>query len=303
MSYKLWHVVLALLWFPAYAATTGQAWGACTSPNGVGGQIVFNSDHKVLQYCDGTDWIGMGWKGASLDVSGNAGALQFKGSTGQLASDNLLYWDNAQKRLGVGTDEPAARMHVEGTLTLGGGTEIWAEGGGLRFKGASDVEGNGAVFYDGDNNILVRIRTSNYSGSPLRVDGLADYTTANAANVYVTSAGNFARVTSSARYKDAIEDITPAQSQELFSLRAVTYTSKARGDDAQQRYYGFIAEEVAQTAPMLVHWKLDEESQKNIPDGVAYERVSVLLQAIVKEQDARIRALETRLQTLENAAN
>lgn len=38
------------------------AWATCTAPAGVEGEIIYNSDHKVLQYCDGKDWWGMGSK-------------------------------------------------------------------------------------------------------------------------------------------------------------------------------------------------------------------------------------------------
>lgn len=38
-------------------------YAACTSPNGVAGEIIFNDDFKVMQYCDDVEWIGMGWKG------------------------------------------------------------------------------------------------------------------------------------------------------------------------------------------------------------------------------------------------
>ena len=39
-----------------------QARAACTG--GVGGEVVYNKDHHVLQYCDGTDWIAMGTAGS-----------------------------------------------------------------------------------------------------------------------------------------------------------------------------------------------------------------------------------------------
>lgn len=44
------------------AASPAKA--ACTNPAGVEGQMVYNTTHKVLQYCDGDKWWGMGWKQA-----------------------------------------------------------------------------------------------------------------------------------------------------------------------------------------------------------------------------------------------
>lgn len=293
--YRILQICLMLVGLSAFI---GNAWAICTLPDGVEGEIFYNKDQKLVQYCDGERWIGMGWKRYLMRAQGANGRVQFA-QDGLLATDGGLVWDNTHKRLGVGTQSPDEALHVEGVFTLGGGTQIWSEGGGLRFKGVSDVEGNGAVFYDGDDNILVRIRTANYSGAPLRVDGLATYTTSNAANVYVSSAGNFARVTSSARYKDDIQDLTAEERAQGLSLRPVSYISKAAGDNPQERFFGFIAEEVAEHAPMLVQWSMDEDSQQNIPDGVAYERVTVLLQAIIQDQQKKIDDLERRLGALE----
>lgn len=44
-------LLLCLLHNPTYAD--------CTGPAGVAGEIIFNEDHRVPQYCDDTDWIAM----------------------------------------------------------------------------------------------------------------------------------------------------------------------------------------------------------------------------------------------------
>ncbi|MBS7701668.1 DUF1554 domain-containing protein [Chelatococcus sp. YT9] len=36
------------------------AWAQCLNPPGEAGEQIFNSTHSVMQYCDGTIWIGMG---------------------------------------------------------------------------------------------------------------------------------------------------------------------------------------------------------------------------------------------------
>lgn len=56
-------VIFLLLAFPS------TVWAACTSPAGVEGEVVYNASESVPQYCDGTNWIGMGAPG-----SGGAGA-------------------------------------------------------------------------------------------------------------------------------------------------------------------------------------------------------------------------------------
>ncbi|MCB9965201.1 MAG: FG-GAP repeat protein [Rhodospirillales bacterium] len=37
-----------------------QAEAACSSPAGTAGKMIFNADHHMAQYCDGTDWVAMG---------------------------------------------------------------------------------------------------------------------------------------------------------------------------------------------------------------------------------------------------
>lgn len=44
----------------------GEARADCTSPAGVEGKIIYNSDHKVAQFCNGTDWIGMAGGSTSI---------------------------------------------------------------------------------------------------------------------------------------------------------------------------------------------------------------------------------------------
>lgn len=46
---------LALLCLSAFPALAD-----CANPAGVESQIVYNADYKVLQFCNGTDWISMG---------------------------------------------------------------------------------------------------------------------------------------------------------------------------------------------------------------------------------------------------
>lgn len=56
-------LVLLAVW-----GVSASAWAACSLPNqaggGVEGEIIYNREWKVMQFCDGTNWIGMGWNGA-----------------------------------------------------------------------------------------------------------------------------------------------------------------------------------------------------------------------------------------------
>jgi len=58
---------------------------------------------------------------------------------------------------------------------------------------------------------------------------------------------------------------------------------------------------VAEVAPRLVHYTTLEEDGPLVPDGVQYDRVAVLLLAVVKQQAAAIEALTARVAALEAA--
>jgi hypothetical protein len=126
--------------------------------------------------------------------------------------------------------------------------------------------------------------------SVISSQGTADATTGNAANLWINSAGgNMARSTSSGKYKRDVEEIWAAKADLIFQMRPVWYRSTADTiDDPTKSFYGLIAEEVAKIEPRLVHWGEDG------PEGVQYERLTVLLIDIVKRQEARIAALEAR---------
>ena len=118
-------------------------------------------------------------------------------------------------------------------------------------------------------------------------------TTASAANCFLDSANanNILRSTSSSRYKKDIEDLPSEVSSRVLELRPIRYRSKAAADDATAWWYGLIAEEVAKVEPRLVHYAPDEVSGESIPDGVQYERVSVLLLAEVQKLSREVAQL------------
>jgi Protein of unknown function (DUF2793)/Chaperone of endosialidase len=145
-------------------------------------------------------------------------------------------------------------------------------------------------------------------------------TTASAANAFLNSgsspANELLRSTSSRRYKRGIEDIDVQYVDNAMRLRPVWYRSAISTDRPDWSHYGLIAEEVAEVDPRLVHWGYREEDWETVhgadgssrstekrlksgaqlvPDGVAYERLTVLLLTLVKRHQACIEALQARL--------
>ncbi len=149
-------------------------------------------------------------------------------------------------------------------------------------------------------------------------------TTASAANAFLNSASTpvheLLRSTSSAKYKRDIEPLEDHYADAALQLEPVWYRSKAAADNPDWSWYGLIAEEVAKVDPRLVHWGYHDEDytseevetesgpriERNLkpdaelkPDGVMYDRLSVMLLSIGKRQEKRIASLEDRLAQLE----
>ncbi|WP_273793492.1 tail fiber domain-containing protein [Brucella anthropi] len=59
-------IYLALFAFLTLTALPNQVLAACSNPAGNEGTIIYNTDHKVAQFCNGTDWIGMAGGSTSI---------------------------------------------------------------------------------------------------------------------------------------------------------------------------------------------------------------------------------------------
>jgi hypothetical protein len=126
-------------------------------------------------------------------------------------------------------------------------------------------------------------------------------TTGSSANAVFGSNGGLVKSTSSIRYKTDVETLSTEQAEAIFdSFRAVRYTSLASEDSQQGRFFGLIAEEVAAIEPMLVSWaNIPAVSTTDlVPDGVAYDRLAVLLIPLVQDLRERVVSLEAQLQVL-----
>jgi hypothetical protein len=152
-------------------------------------------------------------------------------------------------------------------------------------------------------------------------------TTASAANAFLDSGsspvGRLLRSTSSARYKTAVEDLYPWLADAVVAkARPVWYRSTAEADRPDWSWYGLIAEELALIDPRLVQFGYADEDMDRVPvvdaqgkpilgvdggprfslepkkgaqkrpDGVQYERLTVILLSAVQRLEARVRQLE-----------
>ena len=114
--------------------------------------------------------------------------------------------------------------------------------------------------------------------------------------LYLNSAGQVVRSGSSITLKENLRDITLEQSKNVLNnLRPVKFDWKANG----KTEYGLIAEEVNTVDPLLARRAPDEDGNDTIPVDVDYSKVGVMLINVIKDQQAQITALETRIAALE----
>jgi hypothetical protein len=147
----------------------------------------------------------------------------------------------------------------------------------LYFENTAEIWSAGSLYLEGVTSV--------------RSVTIKDDTTANAANVFISSsAGTLQRSTSSIKYKTDVEDAELSYSETLiYGSRPVWYRSLSENDPSEYSYWGFIAEEVAEIDPRMVHWGDDG------PEGVQYDRYVVHLVSVIQKQQQRLDALEARL--------
>ncbi len=114
---------------------------------------------------------------------------------------------------------------------------------------------------------------------------------------YDTSTGEISYLTSSRRYKTDVIGVSDAAAERVIDgLRPVSFRSLHDSEESggsSPRYYGFIAEEVAEVDPLLVYTRrrssnsseaaggggsgAPQEAEEEVVEGVHYERVVPLL--------------------------
>lgn len=230
-----------------------------------------------------------------------------------------------------------ADFRIEGTgvgfTGTGAGCEIFQNTGTVFFQAFNRTSIVNAPFNINASTISFQI--NGFASLGVGGGGAINFplvgTTASAANAFLDNAAsnNLLRSTSSLRYKRDIEDLEPERADAILGLRPIWYRSKAAADNPDWGWYGLGAEEVAKVDPRLVHWSYAEQDYyvttrkiphgedvagnpvfrvehtrhlrkgaKLKPDGVQYERLSVLLLSLLQRQDARLSAVETSIRAV-----
>mgnify|MGYP000287453710 CR=1 FL=1 len=86
---------IVLLSLIGWCFFSGAAHAACSNPVGGPGDIIYNTDHGVVQFCDDTDWWSMkaGGSSSSSVIVGNELAACDLSRRGQLRYDQLTTWE------------------------------------------------------------------------------------------------------------------------------------------------------------------------------------------------------------------
>jgi len=71
--------------------------------------------------------------GTTPITSGVAGRVLFEGAGNVVQEDAGLFWDNVNKRLGVGTSTPTARLDVDGEIKIASNTKIYSSNSSAYF--------------------------------------------------------------------------------------------------------------------------------------------------------------------------
>lgn len=117
----------------------------------------------------------------------------------------------------------------------------------------------------------------------------------------ITSTGNFVRTSSSARYKQDIEDLDLPY-EAILDLQPKTFRridEVEEQGDAAKVYAGFVAEDIADSElDIFAFYKVEEDGSKT-PEGVHYPELTAALVLALKHQDQLIKSLTARIEALE----
>lgn len=152
----------------------------------------------------------------------------------------------------------------------------------------------------GATTVTERLRISS-TGLLTSPQTYAQLVTASVRTVLVDSAGQIGNATSSIRHKEQIEDLV-VNTEDILKLEAKTFLYKndveQNGENAV-RSVGFIAEQAKQLGLTYLY----NEDEDGIPDYFAYDKFSVYLLQVIKQQQQLIEQLQSRIELLESKVN
>lgn len=116
-----------------------------------------------IKTINSTSLLGSGDISIAANPAGTAGQIQFSDGSA-FAADSNLFWDNTNKRLGVGETTPTARLHVKGSGSTSATTALLVQNSSgtelLKVNDAGDLTNYG-TFYLGSSSGAGAVRMYN----------------------------------------------------------------------------------------------------------------------------------------------
>ncbi|PIZ30938.1 MAG: hypothetical protein COY40_03360 [Alphaproteobacteria bacterium CG_4_10_14_0_8_um_filter_53_9] len=237
------------------------AHAACSNPTGDEGTQVYNSTFKVMQFCNGTDWVSMAGTNASGAWAPSGTALYFNdGHVGIGTTDNAGKGISYGKLLAISGNDSA--LVLKSTYSTGSTWVVQSYNGYLAFLNGNDAANTERMRVDASGN--VGIGTTSTASYKLHVNGS------------VAGVGAY-NALSDARHKTKVQDLSYGLA-DVMKLRPVTYDWKNPKEDGQHgRKVGLIAQEVEKIVPEVVSTASDPSQTKSLAYG---ELVPVLIHAV-----------------------
>ena len=236
--------------------------------NTTGGGNVAVGYTALQAHTNGFDNVAIGFDAMSLGSTGSyntaIGNVAMAFSTG---SENVAIGDGAMNK-STGSNNIAVGQSAGLNMTGNTNIVIGSFAGQNLPTGANNIEiGSQGAKKD---TAIIRIGDEATQKKTF-IAGISGVTVASGVGVVIATNGQVGTVTSSARYKEAIEPMKEA-SEAILSLEPVKFRYKKELDPEAIPQFGLVAEQVAKVDPDLV--ARDEEGK---PYTVRYEAVNAML--------------------------
>lgn len=125
------------------------------------GALRYNSTSNTMQVCNSVGWVSLASNTVSAGgttAASSTGAIQFNAANAFGGDTANFFWDNANKRLGIGTSAPSSSLHVNGSV------EIPATGVLHAFNLNRNAYGRIELYNGGNGNMTI---STTFPGSDL----------------------------------------------------------------------------------------------------------------------------------------